>query len=1369
MKRQLSFTVLAALGAFALVLLAGVPLPYPAQAQASPSVAVSLSSDTVEEGEEIAVTMSFSGLESDADTATKDYVFRADVLDSEKGDADACEDQANGYGLGVDRYVYMVDEDLETRTGSISADCPAGQYTVRASISDANDAELASDSADFSVVEPPSTDAALSGLALSGVDIGTFDPATYSYDVNVGHEVAETTVTATTNDGGATYVIRVDGVEDGDGTVPLAEGNNLIAVEVTAEDGETTRTYTATVTRAEGSSSDNPVPPSDDATLKSLELSGIAFAFDPATYSYDLSVGYEVERTAITAATNHAGATYDVAMVLAGGYEDGMVTLDEGANTIVLLVEAEDRETLQTYTVIVTRAAAPTGDSDPTPEPSPTPEKEEASDEGQVSVFVALSLFPSNSVGPETAIEVTMGFIGLEQDFDRDTTDYIFRADVRDSEGGDADACEDQANGYGLGVDRYVYMVDEDMETRTGSISADCPAGDYTLEVSVSSPGDVLLASQSAGFTIVGDAPLNAAEQQSTPSGSDLHSDNASPSGIWSNGATIWVADWEDNYLYAYALADGTRQTGKEFALHTDNTRPTGIWSDGTTIWVSDHDDNRLYAYTLADGTRQTGKEFALYAINTNPQDIWSDGTTIWVADWVDNHLYAYYLDDGKYQGGINTVNRGIRLDRANTSPQGIWSDGETIWVVDSGGGKVVYAYNLADRARRSDRDFTLDDDNGDPRGIWSDGANFWVADNTDAAEKLYAYEPATPALTGLRVSPGTLRPAFRSDVLRYTIPDVPAVSNTITITATAQPGTTVAYQYVDGYGNTLPDAGPDVPGHQVDLYLDENTIRVRATRGSATRTYTVKATVVRTGGVGYEPPDGSPDGPAYFLTDPENALPGGIWSDGNTVRVAHFNSMITWISAYDLPGGERNTRKEFILHADNANAQGIWSNQDTMWVVDTADRRIYAYDVTGAGGRRQTDREFTLHADHHSPRGIWSDGVTVWVTDSEDDKLYAYALDGGARLANRDLSLDSRNADAFDAWSDGTTVWVTDWNDGKVYAYALDGGARQADKEFALNPDHTTPMGIWANADATTFYIADARDKRVYIYKRAIGAPGAVDYAVHGFDLGIQDSVPRGLWSDGTTMWVTDERHDRIFAYSLADGSRQTDKELALDPDNDDPWGIWSDGDIMWVTDSPRWRDAKHKIFAYNLSDGDRKSHLDIELKDIPLADFDLFGVALDDDGYPRDRNNTIKPWPRGLWSDGTTLWVAYRNGDKLYAYTLADGSRDRGRDFSLDAVRDTPVYLDNEERLGIWSDGRTIWVADDADLRLYAYGLGDGERQPKRDLSLRRYDGRPQSLYNSHPTGIWSNGDVLWVADRNDDRIYSYRLPPPVPVLVP
>ena len=97
---------------------------------------------------------------------------------------------------------------------------------------------------------PPSTDATLNTLALSGVNFGTFDPATTGYTASVANDVSETTVTPTVNDDGAAYVVKLDGTEDADGTVALAVGNNVVTVEVTAEDGQTTKTYTVTVDRA---------------------------------------------------------------------------------------------------------------------------------------------------------------------------------------------------------------------------------------------------------------------------------------------------------------------------------------------------------------------------------------------------------------------------------------------------------------------------------------------------------------------------------------------------------------------------------------------------------------------------------------------------------------------------------------------------------------------------------------------------------------------------------------------------------------------------------------------------------------------------------------------------------------------------------------------------------------------------------------------------------------------------------------------------------------------------------------------------------------------------------------------------------------
>ena len=200
-----------------------------------------------------------------------------------------------------------------------------------------------------------STDATLSGLTLSGIDFGTFSSGTTSYTASVAHSVWQTTVSPTVNDSGASHVIKLGGVEDGDGTVALAVGSNVITVEVTAEDDSTTRTYTVTVARS--------APPSSDATLSGLTLSGIDFGtFASGTISYTVSVANSVSQTTVTPTMNDDGASHVIKL---GGATDadGVLSLSVGRNVITVEVTSEDGSTVRTYKVTVTRSAPPSFDA----------------------------------------------------------------------------------------------------------------------------------------------------------------------------------------------------------------------------------------------------------------------------------------------------------------------------------------------------------------------------------------------------------------------------------------------------------------------------------------------------------------------------------------------------------------------------------------------------------------------------------------------------------------------------------------------------------------------------------------------------------------------------------------------------------------------------------------------------------------------------------------------------------------------------------------------------------------------------------------------------------------------------------------------
>ena len=61
----------------------------------------------------------------------------------------------------------------------------------------------------------------------------------------------------------------------------------------------------------------------------------------------------------------------------------------------------------------------------------------------------------------------------------------------------------------------------------------------------------------------------------------------------------MWIAD--DDKIYAYVLATGAHLPSLDFNTlrNAENRHPQGLWSDGTTMWVADYADDRIYAYNM--------------------------------------------------------------------------------------------------------------------------------------------------------------------------------------------------------------------------------------------------------------------------------------------------------------------------------------------------------------------------------------------------------------------------------------------------------------------------------------------------------------------------------------------------------------------------------------------------------------------------------------------------------------------------------------------------------------------------------------------------------------------------------------------------
>ena len=317
------------------------------------------------------------------------------------------------------------------------------------------------------------------------------------------------------------------------------------------------------------------------------------------------------------------------------------------------------------------------------------------------------------------------------------------------------------------------------------------------------------------------------------------------PSGTWSDGATLWVlenGEGTDDAVYAYDLKTGERVEDREFKLDNANRAPRGSWSDRSTFWVSDSGRNRLFAYDLASGERLPDSDIALAERNRDARGIWSGDGTMWVLDGGKDNLFAYDLASGELLAEY-------ALASANGDPHGVWSDGVTVWVSDHPA-KRLFAYRLPARPeapaaedaepqaleRVSGEDFKelSKTRNNSPRGIWSDGDVMYVADERDA--KVYSYNMpnaidarlASLSLSGVDIG------GFESGKRQYEGVVADGVTQTTLEAEAAQRGAAVVIDPAD--------ADEDAAGHQVALEgVGAITVTVTSADGSRTRVHRVR------------------------------------------------------------------------------------------------------------------------------------------------------------------------------------------------------------------------------------------------------------------------------------------------------------------------------------------------------------------------------------------------------------------------------------------------------------------------------------------------------------------------------------------------
>ncbi len=286
---------------------------------------------------------------------------------------------------------------VESGTASAAISTPAGETLITVKVTAQNGSTEKVYTIKVTNTKTPapvkSSNADLSGLALSAGRLDpAFDAATIQYEVAL-KDAASIQVTPAGEHSKATIKVNGTAVESGTASpaIETPEGETLITVNVTAEDGTTEKVYVIKVTNTK-----TPAPvKSSNANLSGLTLSAGTLdpAFDAAAIQYGVSLqdSTGVKVTA-TAADNKATIKVD-GTVVPSGTASGTISLTPGAATDVKVEVIAEDGTVKTYTIKVTNRKTDTpstSDSETSSSPTPAP---------------AASIVPGQKVTVKTTVE----------------------------------------------------------------------------------------------------------------------------------------------------------------------------------------------------------------------------------------------------------------------------------------------------------------------------------------------------------------------------------------------------------------------------------------------------------------------------------------------------------------------------------------------------------------------------------------------------------------------------------------------------------------------------------------------------------------------------------------------------------------------------------------------------------------------------------------------------------------------------------------------------------------------------------------------------------------------------------------------------
>lgn len=245
---------------------------------------------------------------------------------------------------------------VDNTTGIISGTITAANTDTTYTITAHNENGITAATLHLALV---SSNADLSALMFSaGTLTPVFDKDSLNYTAQIASNIGSISLTPFTADANATITINGNAVASGtaSGNIALAAGDNTITIDVLAQDGLTTKTYTLTVNRGL----------SDNANLAlSINPSELLVKYSggPAKVNYKVSVSAATSEVQLIARRQHPATTVTVdGMTVPGSGKSDPVYLT-GDTTYINVTAIAAAGNVRTYSVMVTKTGSNNADA----------------------------------------------------------------------------------------------------------------------------------------------------------------------------------------------------------------------------------------------------------------------------------------------------------------------------------------------------------------------------------------------------------------------------------------------------------------------------------------------------------------------------------------------------------------------------------------------------------------------------------------------------------------------------------------------------------------------------------------------------------------------------------------------------------------------------------------------------------------------------------------------------------------------------------------------------------------------------------------------------------------------------------------------